>query len=183
MAYSDHLERYCGPIAASVDFDDLDQRLSVVKVNHSPAENMFTFSTNGLSYHDLYTEDEDLFNQEAMICVAGEEAEEDIVKLLWFLSSHAIKRHAAFYLGEFYALPPNTLSDFSFSALYVTSPFYFPQEFLLYEEDVQLIIPVWFIPIFPSEEEFIEEHGHEEFDELLFQTSGELLNLYRSPLV
>lgn len=97
--------------------------------------------------------------------------------------THALETHQAFDLGEYLQLPLGALKQYKFSSIYVTAPFYSDPSFLRYEGETNDVLVVWLVPIFSSEERFIEEHGPEAFDELLFETEDELLDFKRKPLV
>ncbi|HAE0521388.1 TPA_asm: hypothetical protein G2720_26700 [Salmonella enterica subsp. enterica serovar Enteritidis str. P125109] len=127
-------------------------------------------------------------HQEIMMSLNQSDTEEDVLELLWQLTNHALSSGEAFDLGEYYALPKNVFSNYEFSAVYVTAPFYFDESFGVYEgnreiEEPKQVLPVWFVPIFSSEEKYIEKFGVEKFNNLLFNTKEELLDLNRKPLI
>lgn len=184
MDYLEHLEAHCGEFTNQFEFEDLmEQAVQFLQFNDSPTTNTFTISTLGLHWHTLQNEDGTHLHQELLMSFKQKRAYEDVVELLWQLTNHVLETHQAFELGEYFELPSNVFKRLKFSSIYVTTPFYFDKSFLVYEGDEQKVLSVWFIPIFPSEEEFIETHGAEQFDELLYETEDELLDLKRKPLV
>ncbi|MCT4780588.1 suppressor of fused domain protein [Exiguobacterium soli] len=70
----------------------------------------------------------------------------------------------------------------------MTAPFYFDETFFVHTVDASFeepdhVLPVWFVPIFESEADYLEQQGIEAFEEKLFETKDELLDLTRQPLI
>ena len=70
----------------------------------------------------------------------------------------------------------------------MTAPFYFDESFFIHHGDASFdepehVLPVWFVPIFESEADYFEQHGAEDFDEIIDATEDELLDLTRQPLI
>lgn len=90
--------------------------------------------------------------------------------------------------AEYYPLPEGIFEKYQFSSVYDTSPVYFDESFFLFETDSNVgnepdtVLPVWFVPIFESEEKYIEKHGADQFEDLLFETD-ELVDFNRKPLI
>ncbi|WP_404353191.1 suppressor of fused domain protein [Exiguobacterium aurantiacum] len=184
MNYLEHLESHCGEFTNQFETEDLlEQAVQFLQFDDSPTTDTFTISTLGLHWHTLQNEDETYTHQELLLSFKQKRLYEDVLELLWQLTMHALETHHAFKLGEYFELPPNVFKRLKFSSIYVATPFYFDESFLVYEGDEQTVIPVWFIPIFPSEESFIEAHGAERFNELLYKADYVLLDLKRKPLV
>ena len=81
----------------------------------------------------------------------------------------------AFGTAEYYPLPEGIFEKYQFSSVYVTSPVYFDESICLFETDANIgnepdtVLPVWFVPIFESEERYIEKHGANRFEHLLIE--------------
>ncbi len=157
--------------------------MQFLQFNDSPTTDSYTISTLGLHWHTLQNEDGTQTHQELLLSFKQKRSYEDVLELLWQLTTHALETHHAFKLGEYFELPPNVFKRLNFSAIYVAKPFYFDESFHAYEGDEQTVVPFWFIPIFPSEEAFIEANGVERFNEVLYKTDDALLDLKRKPLV
>jgi len=184
MDYLEHLEAHCGEFVGGYDFPDLmEDHVQILKLKEPKPSDIVSISTLGLHLHPLQFEDGSGAHQEVLFRFKQKRAEQDIVQLAWHLATHALETHQAFDLGEYFSLPKGVLKRSNFSSIYVTAPFYSDESFLVYEGDTQNVLVVWFVPISPSEERFIEEHGAEAFDELLYETDDELLDLKRKPLV
>ena len=184
MNYLEHLESHCGEFTNQFETEDLlEQGVQFLQFDDSPATDAFTISTLGLHRHTLQNEDETQTHQELLLSFKQKRAHEDVLELLWQLTTHALETHHAFELGEYFELPSNVFKRLKFSSIYVATPFYFDSSFHAYEGNEQTVVPIWFIPIFSSEEAFIEAHGAERFNELLYKTDDELLDLKRKPLV
>lgn len=189
MNYLDHLEKYCGEFVGHFEYEDLaEENIQFLKFDAAPSETSYTVSTLGLLWHTLHFTTGNKVHQEIMMSLHQSGTEEDVLELLWQLTNHALSSGEAFDLGEYYSLPENVLSNYDFSAVYVTAPFYFDESFAVYEgnheiEEPETVLPVWFVPIFSSEEKYIEKFGVEKFNTLLFNTNKELLDLKRKPLI
>ncbi|MCT4796693.1 suppressor of fused domain protein [Exiguobacterium alkaliphilum] len=184
MNYLQHLESHCGEFTNQFETDDLlEQAVQFLQFNDSPTTDSYTISTLGLHWHTLQNEDGTQTHQELLLSFKQKRSYEDVLELLWQLTTHALETHHAFKLGEYFELPPNVFKRLNFSAIYVAKPFYFDESFHAYEGDEQTVVPFWFIPIFPSEEAFIEANGVERFNEVLYKTDDALLDLKRKPLV
>ncbi|TCI30660.1 suppressor of fused domain protein [Exiguobacterium sp. SL-10] len=184
MDYLEHLEAHCGEFVTGYDVPDLlEDHVQILKLEEPKPSDIVTIATLGLHLHSFQFEDGSVAHQDLLFRFKQKRAEQDIVQLVWHLATHALETHQAFDLGEYFSLPKGVLKRYKFSSIYVTAPFYSDPSFLKYEGEPHDVLVVWFVPIFPSEERFIEEHGAEAFDELLFETDDELLDLKRKPLV
>lgn len=70
----------------------------------------------------------------------------------------------------------------------MTAPIYFDESFFIHHGDAEFdepehVLPVWFVPIFESEADYLEKHGVDAFQEIIDATERELLDLTRQPLI
>ena len=183
MNYLEHLETHCGTFVSGFDIPDLlEDAVQIIELEEESTK-ITSISTLGLHWHALQFEDGSTVHQELLFRFKQQHPKEEFVKLIWQLTDHALETYQAFELGELFELPQGVLEQYSFSSVYVTAPFYSDESFITYEHEEQSVLVVWFVPIYPSEEHFIEEHGPEKFDELLYETDYELLDLNRKELV
>lgn len=184
MNYLEHLENHCGEFVDQFEFEDLlEEHIQFLKFKDSPCEGAYSITSLGLHWHGLQFEDRTIVHQEVMVTTKQDDIQDDMVMLLWNLSNHALETGHAFNLGEYFKLPKGIFKKYKFSSIYVTAPFYFEESFRVYEGDLAKVLPVWFVPIFKSEEKYIEKYGQENFENLLFDTSTELVDFKRKPLV
>lgn len=183
MNYLEHLEKHCGTFVSGFDIPDLlEDAVQIIELEEESSK-LTSISTLGLHWHALQFEDGSTVRQELLFRFMQQHAKEEFIELMWQLTDHALGTHQAFELGELYKLPEGLLEQYSFSSVYVTAPFYSDESFITYEHEDQSVLVVWFVPIHPSEEQFIEEHGTERFDELLYETDYELLDMNRNKLI
>ncbi|WP_026828562.1 suppressor of fused domain protein [Exiguobacterium artemiae] len=189
MNYIEHLEKHCGEIKGSLELEDMmEENIQFLKFENAPIDNTYTATTLGLLWRPLQFEEERFYHQELMMSVKQPEAEEDVIELLWRLTTHALETGQTFELGEFYSMPKTVFGQYGFAGVYVTAPFYFDESFFIHRGDTEFdepehVLPVWFVPIFESEADYLEQHGVDAFDEIIDATEGELLDLTRQPLI
>jgi len=166
----------------------MEENIQFLKFEIAPINATYTATSLGLLWHSLQFEDGRIAHQEVMMSVKQPEAEEDVIELLWRLTTHALETGQAFDLGEFYSMPETVFGQYGFTGVYVTAPFYFDETFFVHTGDASFeepdhVLPVWFVPIFKSEADYLEQQGIEAFEEKLFETEDELLDLTRQPLI
>lgn len=189
MNYIEHLEKHCGEIKGGLELEDMmEENIQFLKFENAPINATYTATSLGLLWHSLQFEDGRIAHQEVMMSVKQPEAEEDVIELLVQLTTHALETGQAFDLGEFYSMPETVFGQYGFAGVYVTAPFYFDETFFVHTGDASFeepdhVLPVWFVPIFESEAEYLEQQGIEAFEAKLFETEDELLDLTRQPLI
>lgn len=189
MNYIEHLEAHCGEITGHLELEELqEQAIQFLQFQNAPFANAITMTSLGLLRHPLQFENGAIVHQEVMLSVMQQDAESDLIELVYRLALEAWKTGHAYDLGEYLSMPDGLLSKYGFAALYVTTPFYFEESFQVHKGDAafgepETVLPVWFVPIFASEVAYIEQYGTEEFNEMLYETEMQLLNLKRHPLV
>ncbi|WP_394679573.1 suppressor of fused domain protein [uncultured Exiguobacterium sp.] len=189
MNYLDHLEKHCGEFTEAFPIEELEQKnVQILKFKDAPFKETYTIASLGLLFHPLQTEDDSLMHQEIMMSAEQPDVQDEIIYLLWQLAEYAMRTGHAFNAAEYYPLPEGIFEKYQFSSVYVTSPVYFDESFCLFETDSNVgnepdtVLPVWFVPIFESEEKYIEKHGADQFEDLLFETD-ELVDFNRKPLI
>ncbi|QZY88114.1 suppressor of fused domain protein [Exiguobacterium acetylicum] len=189
MNYIEHLEAHCGESTGHLEMEELqDHAIQMLQFQNAPFANANTVTSLGLLHHPLQFENGSVVHQEVMLSVMQQDAESDLIELIYRLTLEALKTGHAYDLGEYLPMPVGLLSKYDFAALYVTTPFYFEESFQVYKGNAafgepETVLPVWFVPIFASEVAYIEQYGTEEFNEMLYETEMQLLNLKRHPLV
>lgn len=189
MNYLDHLEKHCGRFTESFPIEELEKKhVQILRFKEAPFKETYTIASLGLLFHPLRFEDNSPIHQEIMMSAKQPEVQDEIIFLLWQLAEYAMRTGNAFDAADYYPLPEGIFSKYQFSSVYVTSPVYFDESFSLFETDSNiggepdLVLPIWFVPIFESEERYIEKHGADQFEDLLFETD-ELVNFNRKPFV
>ncbi|MGI1805453.1 hypothetical protein ACRPK8_06910 [Exiguobacterium sp. TDN 0502] len=189
MNYIEHLEAHCGESTGHLEIEELqDHAIQLLQFQNVLFANAITVTSLGLLHHPLQFENGAIVHQEVMLSVMQQDAESDLIELIYRLTLEALKTGHAYDLGEYLPIPDGLLSKYGFAALYVTTPFYFKESFQVYKGNAafgepETVLPVWFVPIFASEVAYIEQYGIEEFNEILYETEMQLLNLKRHPLV
>lgn len=188
MNYIEHLEKHCGKMMGHLEIEELQKEaIQLVQFQNAPFANASTVTSLGLLRNPLRFDNSAIVHQEVMLSVMQQDAESDLVELVYRLTLEALKTGHAYDLGEYLPMPDGLLSKYGFAALYVTTPFYFEESFQVHKGDAasgepETVLPVWFVPIFASEVAYIEQYGVDEFNDMLYETEMQLLNLKRHPL-
>lgn len=188
MNYIEHLEKHCGKMTGHLEIEELqEQAIQLVQFQNAPFANAVTVTSLGLSRHPLQFENGSIVYQEVMLSVMQRDAESDLIELAYRLTLEALKTGHAYDLGEYLPMPDGLLSKYGFAGLYVTTPFYFEESFQVHKGDAasgepETVLPAWFVPIFASEVAYIEQYGVDEFNDMLYETEMQLLNLKRHSL-
>ena len=92
MNYIEHLEKHCGEITGNLELEDMmEQNIQFLKFENAPINESYTATSLGLLWHSLQFEDGQFAHQEVMMSVKQLEAEEDVIELLWRLTTHALE--------------------------------------------------------------------------------------------
>ncbi|WP_313491356.1 suppressor of fused domain protein [Exiguobacterium sp.] len=188
MNYIEHLEAHCSENTGYLEIEELQNHaIQLVQFQNAPFANANTVTSLGLLRYPLQFENGAVIHQEVMLSVMQQEAESDMIELVYRLTLEALKTGHAYDLGEYLPMPDGLLSKYGFAALYVTTPFYFEESFQVYKGNAtfgepETVLPVWFVPIFTSEVAYIKQYGAEKFNEMLYETEMQLLNLKRHSL-
>ncbi|KQS18642.1 hypothetical protein ASF99_01760 [Exiguobacterium sp. Leaf187] len=167
MNYIEHLEAHCGEITGHLEIEELqDHAIQLLQFQNAPFANANTVTSLGLLHHPLQFENGAVVHQEVMLSVMQQEAESDLIELIYRLTLEALKTGHAYDLGDYLPMPDGLLSKYDFAALYVATPFYFEESFQVYKGNAafgepETVLPVWFVPIYASEVAYIEQYGAE----------------------
>lgn len=181
---SDHIEEFLGQIATRYAKNVSGEELPF-QVVHCPRgiEGLQSFSTLGLSNYPLECRGRHI-QQELMISVLNKFGSLNIAGLLQQLAIRALERQAAFAPGDVIAAPHALFDGKPFCSLYTTKPGFMPEEFINYSTgDGDKITFSILLPITPSEEKYISQHGYERFDILFIGSGADMLDLDRNSIV
>ena len=96
----------------------------------------------------------------------------------------AVQRNQALLRGEVIGPSRRLLFEGStVTALYVSIPVYFPDEFVSVEDDAGTVIFAWLVPITDEEVRLINESGWNVFEDKLERQDADLLDFGRASVV
>jgi Suppressor of fused protein (SUFU) len=181
-----HLEKYCGPIVSgwSCDPDGARMPFQIVRMERGPIAETITHSTLGLGKIPLKSRSsQKVIRQELVMLSRSTATPQNLPALLQQLGTKALQREYAYLRGDVIGPRGHLLSNSTVTALYVSVPVYFPEEFANVEAEDGTVIFAWLVPITDQEARFVSETGWDEFEAKLEQEDPDLLDFRRHSLV
>jgi hypothetical protein len=182
----EHIETYLGPISEGWSrLPKSDERLpfQVIHTKCSNSDNS-CISTLGLSKEGLsdFKENKKYF-QELFVC-SNSTTPRNLPAVLISLGLELLSTKKALLRGE--VIGPRkgaVISGTTFSALYVASPVYWPDNFGSLICGDTTVIFCWLVPIFPQEANFIKKNGWSKFEDQLIETDPNMCDLNRPSVI
>ena len=181
-----HLERFCGPIERGWPIDPDGNKLpfQLVQMQRGPIDGTITYSTLGLSKIELRSRSSRKSIRQELVMLSRSNATPDnLPPLLQQVAVEAVQSDYAYLRGDVIGPRGRLFQDSSVTALYVTSPAYFPKEFASVEDDGGTVIFAWLVPITDQESRLIAEIGWNEFEAKLERQDPDLLDFRRATLL
>jgi len=157
----------------------------VVQFSGRPILETMTFCTLGLSEYPLKrVGDHVIVRLELMFVVHEVHGPMSIPALLHDLGVEAMSEEHAFFRGQVVGPRGPLFPGSELEALYVTAPTHLPDEFNDIEtEDGDPGFIAWFLPIAPSEADFIRSNGWDKFENLIVAHQPDVFDVFRKPIV
>jgi len=161
MKVVEHLEKYIGEIARSIDINDKQYQITISLYDNTPFEDIRTFSTLGVNRYFISYYYEFIF-----VCMAKYN-ENEISSFLTSLSEYLINGKIRVNRGDVLSFDFTMTSETKMNSFYFSLPFYFDDDLQdLKLKDRSVVFPL-IIPIYSSEALLIEQKGWEKFEEFL----------------
>ena len=183
MNIIDHVEKYLGLIDAGWTPRGLSEDVSVSRFLNQPVEEISTYVTFGLSDHKLSMPNGKSVRQEFIFSTLESVPGEEVAGLLLRMADLIMSRKKAILRGEVIGPGREMFSGSSMNAIYVSIPVMFDEKFATFEGTLPSTVLVWLIPILSNEAKYIEEHGWEEFEDVLEQNDPDLWDLGRQSVI
>jgi Suppressor of fused protein (SUFU) len=181
-----HLERFCGPIVCgwSLDLDGNKMPFQVVKTERGPISGTTTFATLGLSKYPLRSRSsQKTIRQELVMLSRSDVIPASLPALLQRLGIDAMEKNYAYLRGDVIGPRGHLFPSSTVTALYVSVPVYFPEEFSSVEDSAGAVIFAWLIPITNQEARLVDEVGWEGFEAKIEKEDPDLLDFGRASVV
>ncbi len=108
---------------------------------------------------------------------------EGMVDVLQSVAMEMLQRRAPLLRGETIGPRGELFRDSELTALFVSSPAYFPNGLALFRQPSKSVIVAWLVPIASDEVAFVSRRGGEEFEDLLASSNPDLLDPYRKSIL
>jgi hypothetical protein len=100
------------------------------------------------------------------------------------VAADCLDRHNAYLRGETIERQGALFPSTRLTALYVTAPNYFPDEFATtLTEDHAEIVLAWLVPITAEESHFVSHYGWSDFEDRLVRINPDLLDFQRCSII
>lgn len=181
----EHLERRLGPIHTgwTVDPDGVSMPFQIVRFAGGADERSVGYSTIGLSNHRLTSRVSGRHIRQELFVLAEEHIDPDlIVSLLYQVGCAAVQARQALLRGQVIGPAGTLFPGTKMTALYVTVPVYFPDDFATIAAEAGNIVVSWLVPIGDREAAFVAEHGWSLFEDQLVDQDPDLISFDRGEI-
>ncbi|WP_407359100.1 suppressor of fused domain protein [Microbacterium sp. LTA6] len=185
LSLIEHFERTLGPIHSgwSVDPDGAEMPFQLVRFAGGSDAGSVAYATLGLSRQALSSPDPGRFIRQELLILAPDALKPDLVaSLLLQVGSMVIGTRRALLRGNVIGPAGPLVPESDLTALYVTVPVYFPDEFATFEGDDGDVVIAWLVPITTGEADFISRHGWDAFEDNLVDQDPDLVDFGRSEM-
>ena len=182
----DHLERFCGPIVEGWAHDPDGQRMpfQIVRLQSGPVVDTVTFSTVGLGKIPLKcSRSHKIIRHELVMLAHSAAVPPNLGPLLQQVAAEAVARSSPYLRGEVIGPRGPLFENSTVTALYVSSPAYFPDDFDQVDESFGSMIIAWLVPITDQEASFVNDRGWNEFERELEKHDPDLIDFLRASIV
>jgi len=183
----EHLERYAGQITAGwkTDADGHDVPIQVVLTESGPYSGTVTYSTLGLSHFPLkLAESGNIVRLELLMIFPNDKVPGNAPGVLQQVGLSALARGQAYAPGDVIGPYGRMFDGSDVTALYVTGPIYFPEEFASVEAPgIGQVYFAWLVPIFDDEAKYIANNGSSEFEDLMERENPDVTDLKRDSVI
>jgi hypothetical protein len=177
-----HYSTFFGPPRAVYSASGETDEFSVDLFRDVPCAGATTLLTRGLSdLGELHREGHPLLQELMFSFWDGFDAEK-LIELLVLIGHETVEGRRPLLWGE--VLPPGgpILPGVALSAFYVAQPSYLAPTFGELEQEQGTVRIRWLVPLYDHEATWVEQHGHERFEDLLETQDPDLLDLRRPSL-
>ena len=181
----EHFERTLGPVHTgwSVDPDGAEMPFQVVRFAGGSDADSVGYATVGLSRQALSSPTSGrLIRQELLMLAPESLAPDRVVSLLLQVGSMALGTRRALLRGDVIGPAGALVPGSDLTALYVTMPVYFPDEFAMFAGEDGDVVVAWLVPITTREADFISRHSWDAFEDKLSEQDPDLVDFRRSGL-
>lgn len=179
----EHFERTLGPIEYgwSVDPDGAKMPFQIVRFTRGSAPESVSYSTLGLSRKALPSPNSQQLIRHELLMLAPESlAPDHIASILHQVGEMVIKRGRALLRGDVIGPAGALVFGATVTALYVTSPSYFPEDFAVFDAGEHgAVVIAWLVPITDCEADYASNHGWDAFEDKLVEQDPDVVDFHR----
>lgn len=181
----EHFERFLGPISRgwSTDADGNKMAFQIVQFSGGSDPGSVAFSTLGLSRHALQSPVSGRsIRHELLMLAPGSFPADRVVSLLEQVGTMTLGSHRPLLRGDVIGPAGALVPGSDLTALYVTGPVYFPDDFAIARSRDGDVVVAWLVPISTAEAQYVGRHGWQQFEEELVAHDPDLVDFERAGL-
>lgn len=182
----EHFEHTLGPIEYgwSVDPDGAKMPFQIVRFTRGSDPESVSYSTLGLSRKALPSPNSQQLIRHELLMLAPESLTPDyIASILLQVGEMVIRRGRALLRGDVIGPAGALVSGATVTALYVTMPSYFPEDFAVFDAGGHgAVVIAWLVPITDSEADYASSHGWDAFEDKLVEQDPDVVDFHRSEM-
>lgn len=177
----DHFERVLGPVQMgwSSGPDGGPMPFQIVKFSAGPDADFVSYSTLGLSNtRFVLSQSGRHIHLELLMLASPGTPTDTVVSLLYQVGTAALSSGRPLLRGNVIGPAGPLAANSEMTALYVTMPVYFPDEFATYRGESDVVI-AWLVPISSQEADYVASHGWDAFEDQLVDQDPDLVDFMR----
>lgn len=179
----EHFERVLGPVHTgwAVDPDGEEMPFQIVRFSGGSDVDSVGYATLGLSRYPLSSRSSGRVIRQELLMLAPESLAPDrVVSLLLQAGTMALRSQRALLRGNVIGPAGAIVPKSDLTALYVTMPVYFPDDFATLAGDDGDVVVAWLVPVSTREADFIARRGWGAFEDRLVEQDPDLVDFQRS---
>jgi len=174
----EHLDQTLGVQKDQNVFSYEEKDFWILEYSDQPDRGACSYITVGLGRHLLTQDSGSEIRQEFMITVWDDYINTHAENQLASLSLDLLDRHIPVPNNQVIPWQGAIFEKYEFSAMYCTSARHMTEEFEMIESEPNLVF-VWLIPIYPEEQNYIQEVGWSKFENLVEIQQPDFFDLER----
>lgn len=181
-----HFERVLGPVHTGWSHgpDGEEMPFQIVRFAGGSDADSAGYVTLGLSRHSLQSPVSDRLIRHELLMLAPDAVAPDlVVSLLLQIGTMSLRSGRALVRGNVIGPAGPVVPESDLTALYVTMPVYFPDEFATYSGADGDVVVAWLVPISTREADFVSLQGWNAFEDHLVDQDPDLVDFLRSSIV
>ncbi|MBO0883908.1 MAG: suppressor of fused domain protein, partial [Mycobacterium sp.] len=162
------------------------QRLpfQIVRLRNGPVVDAVTFSTVGLGKIPLKcSRSHKIIRHELLMLACSVAVPPNLGPLLQQVAAEALAHNHPYLRGDVIGPRGSLFQNSTMTALYVSIPAYFPDDFGEVDGSFGPVIFAWLVPITNQEASFINDRGWDEFENELEKHDPDLIDFKRASIV
>ncbi len=178
----EHAERFLGPVQRgwSTDPDGGSMPFQIVEYEHGSDPESVAYSTLGLSRAGLVSPTSGREIRQELLMVLRRSVPADVaLSLLWQVGLTVLESGEALLRGHVVGPAGRLAPETDLTALYVTTPVYFPDELAWFAGADGDVAVAWLVPIGTEEAQLVLERGWDRFEDLVEEQDPDLVDLQR----